>query len=204
MGLLDRFLEAIKLNDDDYDDDEFLDDDLDDELDDEPESKPKSRFFNRFSDDDDLDDDDLIPTSKTARSSRSDKASSTRAESTTRQTAREKTASKRSKVTPIRRKSSVSSMEVNVIRPVSMEDTRDIADTLLAKCTVVLNLEGLDVDMAQRIIDFTCGACYSVNGSLQKVSSYIFILTPEDVDISGDFTDILGSSFDLPSMKAPY
>ena len=95
-------------------------------------------------------------------------------------------------------------MEVNVIRPVSMEDTRDIADTLLDYCTVILNLEGLDVDTAQRIIDFTCGACYSVGGSLQKVSSYIFIVTPRDVDISGDFEDILSGSFDLASIKSSY
>ena len=92
-------------------------------------------------------------------------------------------------------------MEVNVIRPTSMEDTREIADTLLESCTVVLNLEGLDVDIAQRIIDFTCGACYSLNGSLQKISSYIFILTPVDVDISGDFQEILNGAFDIPSMR---
>ena len=45
-------------------------------------------------------------------------------------------------------------MEVCVIKPRSMEDTREITDTLLANCTVVLNMEGLDVDIAQRIIDF--------------------------------------------------
>ena len=94
-------------------------------------------------------------------------------------------------------------MEVCVIKPTSVEDAREITETLLANRTVVLNLEGLDVDVAQRIIDFTCGACYSLNGSLQKVSSYIFILTPQDVDISGDYEDIL-SGFDLPSMKTPY
>ena len=58
-------------------------------------------------------------------------------------------------------------MEVCVIKPASMEDTREIADTLLAGCTVVLNLEGIDVDIAQRIIDFCCGACYCMSGSLQ-------------------------------------
>ena len=35
-------------------------------------------------------------------------------------------------------------MEVCVIKPRSMEDTREITDTLLANCTVVLNMEGLD------------------------------------------------------------
>ncbi|MDO4803744.1 MAG: cell division protein SepF [Lachnospiraceae bacterium] len=93
---------------------------------------------------------------------------------------------------------------VQVIRPESMEDTQDIAETLMAKATVVLNLEGIDVDTAQRIIDFSCGACYSLNGGLQKVSSYFYILTPSNVKISGDFTDMLNGSFDFPSMKQQY
>lgn len=99
-------------------------------------------------------------------------------------------------------------MEVCVIKPASMEDTREIADTLLAGCTVVLNLEGIDVDIAQRIIDFCCGACYCMSGSLQKVSSYIFILTPSSVEISGDIQDILSGAFDLqisvPIIKENY
>ena len=76
--------------------------------------------------------------------------------------------------------------------------------TLLAGCTVVLNLEGIDVDIAQRIIDFCCGACYCMSGSLQKVSSYIFILTPSSVEISGDIQDILSGAFDLPNIRTDY
>ena len=64
--------------------------------------------------------------------------------------------------------------------------------------TVVLNLEGLDVDIAQRIIDFTSGSCYAISGNLQKISHYIFIITPASVDVSGDFQDIFGGAFDSP------
>ena len=69
-----------------------------------------------------------------------------------------------SKITPMRssrRANQASSMEVCVIKPASMEDTREIADTLLDNATVILNLEGIDVELAQRIIDFASGACYS-------------------------------------------
>jgi len=103
-----------------------------------------------------------------------------------------------------RKKAGALNMEVCVIKPASMEDTREIADTLLAGCTVVLNLEGIDVDIAQRIIDFCCGACYCMSGSLQKVSSYIFILTPSSVEISGDIQDILSGAFDLPNIRTDY
>lgn len=56
--------------------------------------------------------------------------------------------------------------------------------------------------LAQRIIDFTSGACYSLGGSLQQVSSYIFVLGPYNVDITGDLQNILGGS--VPSVRVGY
>ena len=106
------------------------------------------------------------------------------------------------KVYPIARnkKSQGNGMEVCVIKPTSVEDAREITETLLANRTVVLNLEGIEVDVAQRIIDFTSGSCYAIQGNLQKISHYIFIITPASVDISGDFQEILSGSFDVPSI----
>ncbi|MCI8614433.1 cell division protein SepF [Parablautia intestinalis] len=103
------------------------------------------------------------------------------------------------KVTPMRQtRKTGNGMEVCVIKPTSIEDAREITETLLANRTVVLNLEGLDVDIAQRIIDFTSGSCFAISGNLQKISNYIFIITPAIVDISGDFQEILSGSFDVP------
>lgn len=92
------------------------------------------------------------------------------------------------------------SMEVCVIKPKSMDDAREICETLLENRTVILNLEGLDLDIGQRIIDFTSGSCYAINGNLQKVSNYIFIASPENVDISGDFQSLV-NSFDVSSIQ---
>lgn len=92
------------------------------------------------------------------------------------------------KVVPMRR-----SMEVTMIKPTNMEDSRDIADYLLAGKAVVLNMEGIHTEVAQRIIDFASGATYSMNGNLQKISNYIFIATPDSVELSGDFQDILAA-----------
>jgi len=89
-------------------------------------------------------------------------------------------------------------MEVCVIKPTSIEDAREITETLLQNRTVVLNLEGLDVDIAQRIIDFTSGSCFAIDGNLQKISHYIFIITPASVDVSGDFQDLFGGAFNSP------
>ena len=107
------------------------------------------------------------------------------------------------KITPIKqaRRSSGAGMEVCVIKPTSIEDGREITETLLANRTVVLNLEGLDVDIAQRIIDFTSGSCFAISGNLQTISQYIFIITTASVDISGDFQDIFNGSVDVPGIR---
>lgn len=104
------------------------------------------------------------------------------------------------KVTPMRpapRRSGVPGMNVQVIKPTSVEDAREITETLLENRTVVLNMEGLDIDIAQRIIDFASGSCYAIDGHLQKISHFIFIITPASVDISGDSQEIIGGAFDV-------
>ena len=162
MGVMDKFLNYMKLNEDedDYYDDDYLEDET-------VEEKPKKQAAT-------INDNDLAedkPAKKTLP-----------------------------KVTPKRQttKKTGNGMEVCVIKPTSIEDAREITETLLANRTVVLNLEGLDVDIAQRIIDFTSGSCFAISGNLQKISHYIFIITPAVVDISGDFQDIFGGSFDVP------
>ena len=121
-----------------------------------------------------------------------------------RKKARERVAKPMAKVTqmkPVKRTNSVTiNMEVCVIRPTSIDDGREITDTLLDGRTVVLNVEGLPVDVAQRIIDFASGSCYAISGNLQKISNYIFIITPANVDISGDFQNYM-DAFDVNSFR---
>lgn len=201
MGVLDKFLNAMKLNDDDYDDDDFLDDDIDDYED----SRPKKHFFKKLEDEDDFDSygyDESI-SSRQDRKSKSKTSQSTpsTAVSAKNRSAKPVVSSKVSPMRPSNRKMNQSGMEVCVIKPHSMEDAREITETLLSDCTVLLNMEGLDLDIAQRIIDFSSGSCYSIGGNLQKISNYIFIVTPANVDISGDFQEILNGAFDVPSLN---
>lgn len=166
MGVMDKFLNYMKLNDEE--DDGYYDDDY-------------------------YDDEDNEPVEKRSKIKNISKADSYEEEDKTRKSALPK-------VTPMRqpsRKISAGGMEVCVIKPTSVEDAREITETLLANRTVVLNMEGLDVDIAQRIIDFTSGSCYAISGNLQKISHFIFIITPASVDISGDFQEILSGSLDV-------
>ena len=217
MDVLGKFLNAIKLNDnmdedDDYLDDSLMDDEEDDFLDDEIEERPKKKFFEKFArkSDDDMDDMDYLDEDDDEEEEVPVKASSRASVKTAaaKAPARQERASRpvaSPKITPMRsskRGTQAPNMEVCVIKPSSMEDTREIADTLVDNSTVILNLEGIDMELAQRIIDFTSAACYSLGGSLQKVSSYIFVLGPYNVDITGDLQNILGGS--VPSVRAGY
>ncbi|MBQ3665532.1 MAG: cell division protein SepF [Lachnospiraceae bacterium] len=94
----------------------------------------------------------------------------------------------KTKVMPMKNKND---MEVCVIKPSTIEDGCEIADTLVSGIAVILNLEGIHVELAQRIIDFTSGACYAIRGNMQKVSNYIFIASPPSVEISGDVQEII-------------
>ena len=58
------------------------------------------------------------------------------------------------------------------------------------------------MERVQSSIDLSSGACYSLGGSLQQVSSYIFVLGPYNVDITGDLQNILGGS--VPSVRVGY
>ncbi len=195
MSVLDKFLDAIRLNDD-YEEEDADSDSFFDEEDDDIEEKPKKRFFRKLENEDE--DEEEEPQAKPVHTApRKQQAPKTTASSQAAAARAPKPAAPVSpKVTPMRKKAGALNMEVCVIKPASMEDTREIADTLLAGCTVVLNLEGIDVDIAQR--------CYCMSGSLQKVSSYIFILTPSSVEISGDIQDILSGAFDLPNIRTDY
>lgn len=182
MGVLDKVLDVFKWEDYDDEDDDFIDEEYEGEYDDKPSKKG---FLDRFksSKDEDYDyDDETTLSDKPARTSRPNK------------------------VTPMRQpsKHSIASMEVCVIKPTSVEDSREIAETLLSGRTVILNLEGLDLDTAQRIIDFTLGATFAIDGNLQKISNYIILVTPTNVEISGDLQDLLGGSFDASTMKTGY
>lgn len=185
MAMFDKFLNAMRLNSDE-DEDDYFDDEYYDEEEEEYEPPKKSFRKERQAKEESKPESKFTPLKETQPVSKPAPVSG-------------------SKVTPMRpsRKAQggQNAMEVCVIKPSSVEDSREITETLLAGRTVVLNLEGLDLEIAQRIIDFTSGCCFAVDGNLQKISNYIFIVTPSNVDISGDFQNIM-DAFDVSSLQA--
>lgn len=88
------------------------------------------------------------------------------------------------------------SMKMIVYHPISYEDTQNIIDNLKSRKPVIVNMEELENDCAQRILDFMAGAIYALNGSIYKISRGIFVVAPTNYDIIGndessDYTDVM-------------
>lgn len=78
-------------------------------------------------------------------------------------------------------------LQVVVRNPVAFGDeVRSIADELLRRHTVVLNLEKTDKDTSRRIVDFLSGVAYANNGKIKRIATSTFIITPYTVDLTGD------------------
>jgi cell division inhibitor SepF len=81
-------------------------------------------------------------------------------------------------------------MQVVVIQPTCYEDAEEICDHIKEEKPVVINLEKVEYTIAQRIMDFLSGTCYSLEGSIQKVTNNIFVIAPENVEISSELEEI--------------
>ena len=77
-------------------------------------------------------------------------------------------------------------MQVVLVKPERYEDVTSIADHMLERKTVVLNLEMVDRDLSRRIVDFLSGATYALRGNIRKVSKGTFLIVPFGVDMMGD------------------
>ncbi len=105
------------------------------------------------------------------------------------------------RVVPIR-SGAGSAMGIRVMKPTSFEDSQDICDVLLSGRATIINLEGFDLELAQRVMDFISGAVYAANGKLHQISNYIFIISPDGVDISGDYLDMIKQNgFEVPTLN---
>ena len=188
---LDKFIDMFRLKDDydeydDYDDydDEFEDDDVEDI----PAPVVKKKLFKNETTE-----------PKKENTSFIKKAEKKEPVHKTPKTVPSRQPETKNKIVPL--KSMASKGEVCVMRPQVFEDSRAISDVLMTGCAAVVNLEGIDLEVAQRIIDFICGSCYAMSGKIERISNYIFIVTPESIEISGDLQEVMTSGIRMPSFN---
>lgn len=85
--------------------------------------------------------------------------------------------------------SNMASMKMIVYHPVCYDDAQTIVDNLKNRRPVIVNMEELDGNTAQRVLDFLLGAIYATNGTANKVSRGIFLFAPHDVAVEDTVED---------------
>ena len=73
-----------------------------------------------------------------------------------------------------------------LIVPKSFNDAQQVADAYRDTKPVIVNLQGAERDLARRLIDFSSGLCYGLGGSMERVADQVYLLTPDDVEVSDE------------------
>jgi len=88
-------------------------------------------------------------------------------------------------------------VKVLILKPEKFEQVMNICNELKNKKPVIVDLQKMDKNEAQRVVDFLSGAAYALNGEIKKISCYIFLVAPEDFGITGDIKDEVNSLYNL-------
>ena len=78
----------------------------------------------------------------------------------------------------------ISSAKPHVVAPRSFNEAQQVADRFKADQPVIINLQAADRDLARRLIDFTSGLCYALNGNMEKVADQVYLLAPSNVSLA--------------------
>jgi cell division inhibitor SepF len=77
-------------------------------------------------------------------------------------------------------------VRVHFVAPKNFNDAQDIADKFKDLIPVILNLQTADSDLSKRLIDFASGLTYALDGGMQRVADKVFLLTPQNVEVSAE------------------
>jgi cell division inhibitor SepF len=77
-------------------------------------------------------------------------------------------------------------VRVHFVAPRSFNDVQDVADKFKQSIPVILNLQGTDTDLSKRLIDFSSGLTYALDGGMDRIADKVFLLTPRNVEVSSE------------------
>lgn len=77
-------------------------------------------------------------------------------------------------------------VRVHFVAPKNFNDVQDVADKFKDSIPVILNLQSTDTDLSKRLIDFSSGLTYALDGGMQRVADKVFLLTPHNVEVSAE------------------
>ncbi|ARI77558.1 cell division protein SepF [Halobacillus mangrovi] len=93
-------------------------------------------------------------------------------------------------------KSAKSSSKMVLSEPSNYNEAQEIADQLVNRRAVVINLQRVDHHQAKRIVDFLSGTVYAIGGDIQKLGAQTFLCTPDNVEISGSISEMISQEED--------
>ncbi|WES65651.1 cell division protein SepF [Microbacter sp. GSS18] len=105
---------------------------------------------------------------------------------------KEKSMDKPAPVTPIHRPAVVRQpapsaiSEILTVHPKQYRDAQVIAENFRDGIPVIINLSQMSDADARRLIDFASGLSLGLYGRIERVTSKVFLLSPENVAVSGD------------------
>ncbi len=79
-----------------------------------------------------------------------------------------------------------SDVQVHLVIPRNFNDAQQVADQFKRKVPVILNLQTTDHELSKRMIDFSSGLTYALDGGMQRIAEKIFLLTPRNVEVSAE------------------
>jgi len=77
-------------------------------------------------------------------------------------------------------------VRVHLVIPKTFNDAQDVADKFKDSIPVILNLQSSDTDLSKRLIDFSSGLTYALEGGMQRIADKVFLLTPRNVEVSAE------------------
>ena len=75
---------------------------------------------------------------------------------------------------------------MHVVTPRSFNDAQQVADEFKRSKPVIINLQSTDRELSKRLIDFSSGMTYALGGGMQRIAQGIFLLTPQNVEVSAE------------------
>ncbi len=105
---------------------------------------------------------------------------------------REKPVEKTAPVTPLHRPAVVRQptagavSEILTVHPKQYRDAQVIAESFRDGVPVIINLSQMSDADARRLIDFASGLSLGLYGRIERVTSKVFLLSPENIAVSGD------------------
>ena len=92
--------------------------------------------------------------------------------------------------------------EIEIYKAKTFSDAQVVCDSLASGVAIIVSFDELNTEDSQRIMDFICGTIYVLQGNIHTISDKIYLFSPNDVEVSGDYMSMVQKSgFGVPTFN---